>query len=210
MNSLIELHELNPYYLGGQSHLFQDGVSFDINAGERVLIKGGNGSGKSTVLKVLAGVHRHFTGECKWKGESIVRPTLIYMRRRGIVFLPQHGYSIGSLTVREFCSIIVGRVAREVASRQIVNVVCRSLSPEQRISDLSGGEQQSLALAGVLSQDASLYILDEPFRSLDQDRRQAFARELMQRFSDRQATLVMTDHEDVLGDLGFVDRVEHV
>jgi energy-coupling factor transporter ATP-binding protein EcfA2 len=75
---------------------------------------------------------------------------------------------------------------------------------------LSGGEQQSLALAGVLSQNASVYILDEPFRSLDQDRRQAFARELMQLFSDRQATLVMTDHEDVLGDLGFVDRVEHV
>jgi ABC-type multidrug transport system ATPase subunit len=132
------------------------------------------------------------------------------MRRRGIVFLPQHGYSMGSLTVREFCSIIVGRAAADVARRQIVPVVCRSLSPEQRISDLSGGEQQSLALAGVLSQNASVYILDEPFRSLDQDRRQAFARELMQLFSDRQATLVMTDHEDVLGDLGFVDRVEHV
>jgi len=153
------------------SRLILDGVSLAIGRGEVVALLGGNGHGKSTVLKAVMGLV-HFEGEIRLKGKELrgLKPNCI--AQLGVAYVPQNRKVFPSLTVRENICLATracGKKGDELLGSAI------SVFPElvtlldRSAGMLSGGQQQLVALARALSQDPALMILDEPATSLAED-----------------------------------------
>ncbi len=155
--------------------LLVENLSLTISSGQFIAILGKNGSGKTLSLKTLAGLRTFQSGTLALQGK-----TLSQLRRSEIasqlVLLTQHDEDTFPSTVLE--TILVGRhphikpfaweSARDFAiARAALAKVDMSELEERRVETLSGGERRRLAIAQVLCQQASLYLLDEPINHLD-------------------------------------------
>ncbi len=158
---MLELKEVNQYY--GGSHILRN-VSLDAKVGEITVVLGRNGVGKTTMLKSIMGVVPIKAGEITLDGQAIHKETSYERVRRGIGFVPQGREIFGRLTVED--NLKMG-LAYKSASTQIpaelfelFPVLKQMLG--RRGGDLSGGQQQQLAIARALAANPKLLILDEP------------------------------------------------
>lgn len=158
---MLELKNVNQYY--GGSHILRD-VSLDAKVGEITVVLGRNGVGKTTMLKSIMGVVPIKAGEILLDGQAIHKETSYERVRRGIGFVPQGREIFGRLTVED--NLKMG-LAYKAASAKIP-VELFELFPvlkqmlNRRGGDLSGGQQQQLAIARALAASPKLLILDEP------------------------------------------------
>lgn len=142
------------------------GVSLTIDEGEMVVVMGPNGAGKSTVLKALVGIAPRTAGEVLFH-EKVIEPVVYESVGRGIAYVPQGRQLFTSLSVRENLEIGAGRVSalREVA-RRLEEVVDLFPALKERLGEragnLSGGQQQMVALGRGLMSDPKVLLLDEP------------------------------------------------
>lgn len=163
METLLELKNAHVHY-GGVKAL--DGASVGIAEGEIVALMGPNGAGKSTILKAIFGLAPISMGSVLWH-ESTVRPVSYEMVERGISFVPQGRRVFSQLTIEENLEIggVIVRDKKELRRR--INEVME-LFPvlhhkrSRKSGQLSGGEQQMLALARGLVTDPKVLLLDEP------------------------------------------------
>lgn len=142
------------------------GVDLSVDAGECVALVGGNGSGKTTTLRAIAGLVRPDAGTIELCGIDAVGDGS--RARRHLSYLPQRPSFPGTLTVRETLAF-VARLRALPASRveeEIDRCELSALAAEN-VAHLSGGERQRLALACALLPGAELAIFDEPSSSLD-------------------------------------------
>jgi urea transport system ATP-binding protein len=152
---------LNQYY--GGSHILRD-VGLEARAGEVTVILGRNGVGKTTLLKALMGVVPVKTGRIALAGAEIMRATAYERVRRGIGYVPQGREIFGRLTVEE--NLRMGLASRSAGSAvpaglfELFPVLRQML--QRRGGDLSGGQQQQLAIARALAAGPKLLLLDEP------------------------------------------------
>jgi len=166
MNNMLQISGLNVYY--GESHILRD-VDLHVPAGQMVCLIGRNGVGKTTLLKTIMGLLKPRTGTITLTGESIASLSPDRRARRGIGYVPQGREIIPRLTVKE--NLLLGLEARpggiKKADRAIPQEILE-LFPvlETMLSrlggDLSGGQQQQLAIARALMGRPQLLLLDEP------------------------------------------------
>ena len=162
--SLLEVEALNSYY--GDSHILFD-VSMQVDQNEVVALLGRNGAGKSTTLKSLIGVVRPQSGRIRLGGEEVQGLPAHRIARRGVQLVPEERRIFGSLSVEENL-IVAGLTAggRWPLARIYETFPRLAERKRSRGTDLSGGEQQMLAIARALIRDPRIILLDEPFEGL--------------------------------------------
>ena len=162
MPKLLSAERLTAGY--GDSIVLED-VSFEIDAGGSLALLGRNGVGKTTLLLTLMGLTRLKSGSLAWEGADIVRVPTFRRAQAGLGWVPQERYMFPSLTVEEHLSV-VSRPGRWSVAR--VYQYFPKLE-ERRLNlgnQLSGGEQQMLAIARALMTNPKLLLLDEPMEGL--------------------------------------------
>jgi urea transport system ATP-binding protein len=158
---MLKVEALNQYY--GGSHILRS-LSFDAQVGEVTVILGRNGVGKTTLLKSLMGRVSVKTGSVTLDGRDLTRAPSYDRVRAGIGYVPQGREIFGRLTVRD--NLLMG-LASKPGSTPIPTELF-DLFPvlkqmiRRRGGDLSGGQQQQLAIARALAAGPKLLLLDEP------------------------------------------------
>jgi urea transport system ATP-binding protein len=160
---MLQVEHLNQYY--GSSHTLR-GVSLEVEKGQCMALLGRNGVGKTTLLKCLMGVLPVARGTVTWNGRDITRYKPHRRAQAGIAYVPQGRDIFARLTVEENLLMGMATLPRREAARisgevyELFPVLKEMLG--RRGGDLSGGQQQQLAIARALLQRPQLIILDEP------------------------------------------------
>jgi len=158
---MLSVEGLNQYY--GGSHILRN-VGFDAQVGQVTVILGRNGVGKTTLLKSLMGVVPVKTGTIRLEGRDITHDTPYERVRRGVGYVPQGREIFGRLTVEENLRMGLawkpGGTALPIELFELFPVLRQMRS--RRGGDLSGGQQQQLAIARALAAGPRLLVLDEP------------------------------------------------
>ncbi len=162
--SLLEVKGLNSYY--GDSHILFD-VGLHVEKNEVVALLGRNGAGKSTTLKTLMGVVKPRTGSVKLDGAEVAGQKAHSIARAGMQLVHEDRRIFGSLNVEENI-ILAGLTAGNRWPLERIYAMFPRLKERRtsRGTDLSGGEQQMLAIARALVRDPKIVLLDEPFEGL--------------------------------------------
>jgi len=162
--SLLEVQGLNSYY--GDSHILFD-VALRVEQNEVVALLGRNGAGKSTTLKSLMGAVRPRGGSVLLDGVSLAGQPAHVVAQSGMQLVPEDRRIFGSLNVEENL-VLAGLSApkRWPLSRVYEMFPRLKERARSRGTDLSGGEQQMLAIARALMRDPKILLLDEPFEGL--------------------------------------------
>lgn len=159
---MLALHDVYSYY--GSSPIIQN-ISFDVAEGSIVGVLGRNGVGKTTLLRTIMGLTDKVKGSINFDGRALNQLPTFKRARMGLGYIPQGREIIGSFTIRE--NLRLGTFGRPDQSRVIPSKVFDMFpflkEMEQRKGgDLSGGQQQQLAIARALCLKPSLLLLDEP------------------------------------------------
>jgi urea transport system ATP-binding protein len=158
---MLKVDAVNQYY--GGSHILRN-LGFEARLGEITVVLGRNGVGKTTLLKSLMGVVPVRSGTVTIDGTDITRATSYERVRRGIGYVPQGREIFSRLTVEENLRMgLAPRPGREPIPAELFELfpVLRQMLG-RRGGDLSGGQQQQLAIARALAAQPKLLLLDEP------------------------------------------------
>ncbi|HEY9874154.1 MAG TPA: urea ABC transporter ATP-binding subunit UrtE [Candidatus Obscuribacterales bacterium] len=161
---MLQVSSLNVYY--GESHILRD-VDLSVPVGQMVCLIGRNGVGKTTLLKTIMGLIKPRSGTINFAGEPITGKSPDKRAKLGIGYVPQGREIIPRLTVKE--NLLLGLEARtERTPKQEIPEEIFALFPVLKSmlsrmgGDLSGGQQQQLAIARALMGRPKLLVLDEP------------------------------------------------
>ncbi|EHN8738029.1 urea ABC transporter ATP-binding subunit UrtE [Enterobacter hormaechei subsp. xiangfangensis] len=160
---MLQVCELNQYY--GGSHILR-GVSFEAVVGEVTCLLGRNGVGKTTLLRCLMGLIPVKAGEVVWQGKTITHSKPHQRVQSGVAYVPQGREIFPRLTVEE--NLLMGLSRFSAGNARSVPEEIWQLFPvlkemkHRRGGDLSGGQQQQLAIGRALASRPRLLILDEP------------------------------------------------
>ena len=159
---MIEAENVTLHY--GSSQILR-GVSLRADAGKVACVMGNNGVGKTSLMNLLAGRHPRSGGELRLMGERLGRVTAQDMARRGVAYVPQGRAIFPLLTVRENLETGFGCLPR--GQRRIPDEIFDSFPvlaemAQRRGGDLSGGQQQQLAIARALVIRPKVLLMDEP------------------------------------------------
>ena len=161
--NMLQVNDLNQYY--GGSHILR-GLSFETTPGEITCLLGRNGVGKTTLLKCLMGIIPAKSGTLHWQGKLINHCKPHQRVQQGIAYVPQGREIFPRLTVEENLLMGLSRFSGSQAKsvpEEIYELfpVLREMK-QRRGGDLSGGQQQQLAIGRALACKPQLLILDEP------------------------------------------------
>jgi urea transport system ATP-binding protein len=160
---MLKVNSINQYY--GGSHTLR-GISLSLGQGECLALMGRNGVGKTTLLKCLMGVLPVASGSIELDDTDITRLASHQRAARGMAYVPQGRDIFARLTVEE--NLLMGMAARPASSARRIGPEVFELFPvlktmlARRGGDLSGGQQQQLAIARALVAEPKFIILDEP------------------------------------------------
>jgi len=162
--SLLEVRGLNSYY--GDSHILFD-VALRVERNEVVALMGRNGASKSTTLKSLMGVVTPRAGSIVLDGADLAGRKSHRIAQAGMQLVPEERRVFGSLDVEENI-VLAGLTASKAWPLERIYEIFPRLAERKRSrgTDLSGGEQQMLAIARALVRDPKIVLLDEPFEGL--------------------------------------------
>jgi ABC-type Mn2+/Zn2+ transport system ATPase subunit len=167
--------------VGFDRHVVVDCINLSVERGGLVVLMGTNGSGKSTILRTLAGLLEPVSGDCRvlgdWPGSHA----------DGVAYLPQHPKSLATLPLRASDIVRMGRFASlglfsrmssgdKIAVERAMERMGVGQFRNKPMHALSGGQQQRVHLAQVLAREADVVLLDEPTAGLDAQGRKAVAR----------------------------------
>jgi len=146
------------------------GVDFDLRAGELVVLLGPSGSGKSTLLNILGGLDRPSSGRLTHRGEDLSgadEAELTLFRRAHVGFVFQFYNLIPSLTARENVALVADIAPRSMSPEEALDRVGLAHRLDHFPSQLSGGEQQRIAIARAIVKRPEILLCDEPTGALD-------------------------------------------
>jgi len=180
----------------GESLLFSD-IHLELSTGQILQVGGANGTGKTSLLRILAGLSRPAEGEVCWRGENILTSRSRYAAE--MAYMGHHLGLKGELTVMENLRFGMalydkpGADARWQYSLERVGLLHREHFP---VRTLSAGQRQRVALARLLATEALLWILEEPFTALD-THGIALVQDLLDEQASRGGMAVITSHQPI-------------
>ena len=192
---------------GGHPLTILHPLDYTIASGQFVAIVGPSGSGKSTLLGLLAGLDAPSTGSILIDGTDITGLTedgLARLRGEKIGFVFQFFHLVPSLTAYENVMVpmeIAGRRDASARARQLLAEVGLTERAHHYPSQLSGGEQQRIAIARALANDPAIVLADEPTGNLDSATGRHIMELLVNVHRTRQTTLVLVTHDAELSSL---------
>ena len=202
---MFELKNINASY--GQAQVLFD-VSLAIPRGHLLLIRGLNGAGKSSLLKTIMGLMPQSNGEIFWNGSALHSLAPHERSLKGLGYVPEDRRLFSALTVQQNLEIAIPRLQRKLpngqAGLQLADVL--DLFPalanmlDRPASQMSGGEQQMLAMGRTLMTQADLLILDEPCEGIAPVLVQAMARAL-ERLKQQGLTLLVAEQNQTLSNM---------
>ena len=199
---MIQFTDVTKSYTEGNTAL--NGISLQIEDGEFVFLVGPSGSGKSTIMKLITGELKPTSGQVHVNGfnlEHIRKRDIPHMRRTlGVVF--QDFRLIPNMTVYDnvaYAMRVIGAREAEIRERvpYVLELVGLTGKERRHPNEMSGGEQQRLAIARALVNNPSTIIADEPTGNLDPDRSYELM-ELLQGINDLGTTMLVVTHEQEL------------
>lgn len=180
MPSYLQIENISKSY--GPKVLFEN-IAFNINEGDKIALIAPNGTGKTSLMRILAG-----------KDKSDSGGSIKFLKEIRIAFLEQEFDHKPELSIGE--TVFTGDFEQELRAKRILDEL--GLKPEQKMNELSGGEVKRVAITQMLAQDADFLIMDEPTNHLDLD-----AIEYLENYlKHSRCTLFMVTH-----DRYFLDRV---
>jgi urea transport system ATP-binding protein len=189
---MLQISQINQYY--GGSHILRD-VTFTAPAGELTVMLGRNGVGKSTLLRCIMGVVAIRTGSIQWKDKSLERLPSYSRVTSGLGYVPQGRDIFPRLTVEE--NLLVGaagdRFVRGV-SKEIYDLfpILKDMK-NRRGGDLSGGQQQQLAIGRALMGKPELLLLDEPTEGIQPSIIQEIGKTLRRLVEEFRMTILLVE-----------------
>jgi branched-chain amino acid transport system ATP-binding protein len=164
---MLQVSDIHVYY--GDSHVLQ-GVSLHVQPGEIVCLLGRNGAGKSTTMRGIVGVNPPKSGQVRFKGKDLTGRPVYENVRQGLAFVPEDRRIFPGLTVNENLEVAV-LPPRQEQTPWTINRIYRTFPflaglKARKGGNLSGGEQQMLAIARALVGNPLMLLLDEPCEGL--------------------------------------------
>ena len=160
---MLQLNDVHSFY--GKSHILH-GVSFRVDNGELVTLLGRNGVGKTTTMKSIMGIVSVRSGTIQYKGENIIGKKPYEIFRQGLGYVPQGRKIFSTLNVAENLNLAL-RQHNPEKLEWVLEIFPRLKQRLHHIgNELSGGEQQMLAIARVLVCEPEMILLDEPSEGL--------------------------------------------
>lgn len=189
------------------------GISLDVHAGETLAVMGPSGSGKTTLLKCLAGILLPSRGSVIFDGESVdeldsEQRSQLRLHRFGFIY--QDGQLLPELTVRENAALLLllrglsRKTALSEADEWLDRLAIGHLG-ERRLTEVSGGEAQRVAIARSLSSHPAVLFADEPTGSLDATTGREVMNALLDAAGSESTSIVLITHDRAIAD--FADRV---
>jgi branched-chain amino acid transport system ATP-binding protein len=162
---MLQVKDIHTFY--GKSHVLQ-GISLDVAKQELICLLGRNGAGKTTTLRSIMGLTPPRFGSIFYQGTEITQTKTFEICRAGIAYVPEDRRIFSSLTLLENLNIGVQKHKQDKIDLKRIFNIFPSLAARQRHrgNELSGGEQQMLAIARALMGNPSLLLLDEPMEGL--------------------------------------------
>jgi len=199
----IDVTDLS-YTIGAQTIL--DSISLSIEDGSRAAIVGPSGSGKSSLIRVIAGLASPSRGTVSLGGRVMTGTRNVPAHRRGVAYVPQDGALFPHLNAAANITFGLPRAQRHTA-HQWADIVSLDTSLLTRYPhELSGGQQQRVALARALAVKARAIVLDEPFSALDTGLRAEARRNVVEALERVGATAILVTHDQEEA-LSFGDRL---
>jgi urea transport system ATP-binding protein len=188
---VLSVSGLNVFY--GESHVVRD-VSFEVSAGETVAIMGRNGMGKSTLLKSLIGVLKSRSGSVTLDGHDMIRRETYERVAAGMGYVPQGRMIFPYLTVEENILSGMETVVDRTVPQYVYDVfpVLKEMRGRKG-GNLSGGQQQQLAISRALVSNPKVLILDEPTEGIQPSIIKDIARTLNKLKAERNFSLVVSE-----------------
>ena len=161
----LEVRDLNTHY--GKSHVLQ-GINLTIHKGDCLALLGRNGAGKSTTLRSIVNLTKPSSGTIKYMGENITNHPPYKISSYGITLVPENRGILKTLTLEENLKIASNKKHKDDWNIEKVLEIFPALKSKYYNSslNLSGGEQQMLAIARALLLNPKLILLDEPSQGL--------------------------------------------
>jgi putative ABC transport system ATP-binding protein len=203
------IHDLTKTYVteAGEVHALR-GVDLEIRRGETLVLLGPSGSGKSTLLNILGGLDRATSGSAAFHDLDLCRATngeLTRYRRAAVGFIFQFFNLVPSLTARENVALITEIAADPLSPEKALAAVGLGQRMDHFPAQLSGGEQQRVAVARAIAKRPALLFCDEPTGSLDSESGVRVLEAIAEVTAAVGATTLIVSHNAAIA--GIADRV---
>jgi len=179
------------------------GLSFTIEPGEMVQIEGRNGAGKTSLLRILAGLSSPEAGEVRWQGVNTRRQRDVFHQQ--LLYLGHQPGVKSVLTAYEnlaFYLSVNGQSANQAADADAIYQALENVGllgyEDVTVAQMSAGQQRRVALARLWLSDAPLWILDEPLTAIDKQGVSTLI-ELFEQHAQRGGMVLLTTHQDLQG-----------
>ena len=200
---VIELKNINKNY--GNKYLFKN-LNFSIKKGEMIAITGASGSGKSTLLNIIGLIDKPNSGEvsiCGNKNPYDKEKIKLNLFRNNIGYLFQNYALVDNYTVSKNLDIALEYVKgkdKKKLKEEALDKVGLLDKLNNKVFELSGGEQQRVALARLILKENDIILADEPTGSLDEDNKAIILR-LLKELNNEGKTVVVVTHDKVVADM---------
>lgn len=214
---VIQVKKLYKFYRVGENKVRAlNGVDLTIYRGEFCSIVGTSGSGKSTMLNMLAGLEKPTKGEIVIAGQHLEKMSeneLVKFRREHVGFIFQSFNLLGTMDAVENVALPlmfrgVPKKERMEKADKMLDLVGLSKHKDHRPNEMSGGQQQRVGVARALVLDPEIIFADEPTGNLDSNTSAEVMRLMQKVVRERNQTLVMVTHDNHLA--SFADRIFHI
>ena len=204
MSAFIQFKDVKKTYKVGDIEIHaSNGVNFEVNKGEFVVIVGPSGAGKTTILNLLGGMDQPTSGSIMVDGQDVARYSetkLTQYRRDDIGFVFQFYNLVQNLTALENVEL-ASQISKDPLDEKMV---LKRVELENRMNNfpaqLSGGEQQRVALARLMLKEKDIILADEPTGSLDEDNRDIILK-LLKQLNDEGKTIVLVTHDKTVANM---------
>lgn len=204
------------FRVGNEKVRALNGVDMTIYKGEFCAIVGTSGSGKSTMLNMLAGLEKPTKGEVVIAGQHLEKMNenqLVRFRREKVGFIFQSFNLLGTMNAIENVALPltfrgVSKKVREEKAVKMLKLVGLPKHMKHRPNEMSGGQQQRVGVARALVLDPEIIFADEPTGNLDSNTSAEVMRLMRKVVQEQNQTMVMVTHDNHLA--GFADRIFHI
>lgn len=186
-------------------------IDLDIHESEFIVLLGPSGSGKSTLLNILGGLDAPTSGMARWRDHELTKATeadLTRYRREHVGFIFQFYNLIPSLTVRENVELVAEIADDPMPATEALDLVGLSHRLDYFPSQLSGGEQQRVAVARAIVKRPDALLCDEPTGALDVDTGKLVLAAIARANRELKTTTIVITHNTSIADMA--DRVLHL